>query len=594
MCYLLKLTWFHFVFCVLYNVPTKTRSPFKYMFSVRLSKKIVSMSASLKTFNKKAPALKALKPGQVLCNKDITQYIILDNYAQLGSILSRDDQDKHYYEFIPSDVPVKLYLDIEIYQDKQPFQFEHHQDTIRDICTKLRAQLAKKYKTDLIKCIVLESHGATKRSYHIIGLLERNNEPVYFENVKVLKKFISTTFKTLTKDNIVDLSVYREGLFRTYLSTKSNENRPLVKANGLSDDFGIMDTFVCSKVSGTMELIEAEKRKSGSASSVTLDNSSHADVESSTCAEIKDADISCIKKFVKQKYNVTNKDIREVVLDQSNKCIVIALNRTFCHNVDREHKSNHQYIIIDAHSSKQKCHDTECREFKHNELGSGQYPKELREIVARVLNENPDTLINSTIEECKEYITENFDDNVQEILFDRQDQVFRGNASENALIPFKMGACSGNCKFEHHINNNGYCLRCSVCNAIFPKKHMIRVDDRYKNLSNFWVKYTQLVNNGTVNINIYYNKDEEFTCDVNLDPAIFEDKDVTYLYNHILDGHKITMIGELFSILYSSCVYANDSWYYFNGTRWVHDDNNKEMKKNVIANSMTMCLPQIG
>lgn len=536
-------------------------------------------------FIRKAHAVKALKVGQILCNRDITQYFILDNYTELAQLITEAPTKQHYYEFIPGNAPVRLFLDIEMYGEKDKKHFDNHAQVVEDIISKTKNILEKKCDVQLVKTIVLEAHNDTKKSYHVIGHCERNGRPVYFENVKLLKRIVNQ----LKSFSVVDMSVYREGLFRTYQSTKSNENRPLIKSK-LSDEFtDILDTFVCYRIPGEVELIKATRRNSsGSSSTLDSDNSKTLVDDNTTSGELemelKNTDIACIKKFVKQKYNITSRDIREVVLDQANKCIVAALNRTFCHNIDREHKSNHQYIIIDAHSSKQKCHDTDCKDFKHNEIGAGQYPKEVREVVARILNENPDTLINSTIEECKEYITENFDDNVQEILFDRQDQVFRGNASENALVPFKMGQCNGNCKFEHHINNNGYCLRCSVCNAIFPKKHMIRVDDRYKNLSNFWVKYTQLVNNGTVNINYsinYYNGEEEFSCDINLDPSIFNDKDYTYLYNHILDGHKVTMIGELFSKLYPSCVFVNDSWYFFNGVRWAQDT--KEMKKKVIA-----------
>ena len=52
-------------------------------------------------------------------------------------------------------------------------------------------------------------------------------------------------FKIFCKEKIIDTSVYREGLFRTYLSTKSGESRPLIKSVS-SDNFEFEDVFVAN------------------------------------------------------------------------------------------------------------------------------------------------------------------------------------------------------------------------------------------------------------------------------------------------------------------------------------------------------------
>lgn len=85
--------------------------------------------------------------------------------------------------------------------------------------------------------IVLSSHSDIKRSYHIIVKLKDN---LAFGGGKCLKPLVKDMFPEYTKQKIVDLSVYREGLFRTYLNTKEGENRPLVKGD-MSDDFVPMD-----------------------------------------------------------------------------------------------------------------------------------------------------------------------------------------------------------------------------------------------------------------------------------------------------------------------------------------------------------------
>jgi hypothetical protein len=244
---------------------------------------------------------------------------------------------------------------------------------------------------------------------------------------------------------------------------------------------------------------------------------------------IQDCDI--IKQFVRKNYKYRNKDIREILINHTLNCINVNLHDTFCFNLDREHKSNHQYIIIDTYSSKQKCHDTDCLDFKHNEIKINSFPKELNEIILKCLKVNKveQELIQKAITECKEYITENFDTTIKEIQFDKKEMVFRGDVSHNSLM--KMSGKCPECHVEHQISDNGYCLKCKVCKSIFPKNTLIPITDKYKNLNTFFLNYNQLVNNGTVNINIhnnYYNSEEEFSCDVQLDNCIFKNKELSY------------------------------------------------------------------
>jgi P4 family phage/plasmid primase-like protien len=99
------------------------------------------------------------------------------------------------------------------------------------------------------------------------------------------------------------------------------------------------------------------------------------------------------------------------------------------------------------------------------------------------------------------------------------------------------------------------------------------------------MKYHQLVNNGTVNINImnnYYNGEEEFSCDVQLDNSIFKNKDLTKLYNQVLDGHKVVKISELISQLEVDFKYTNGEWYYFNGSIWKMDKESLEFRKRIV------------
>lgn len=520
----------------------------------------------MEKYAKKSCAIKYLNDNNILGNEDLSTYFVLDDYNQYIELI-KNTKEPCYYEHISNKSKVKLYLDIEIYKDKQELKFENHVEIIKNIQKEIE-RFFMEYKCS-IRNIILESHNEMKKSYHIIICIKDDeNNNIYFENTKSVKTLISGLFPELCKLKIIDTSVYREGLFRTIYSSKRGENRPLVKSE-LSDDFEDIDTFVsyCPEPTKIFkkENQEIEMRK---------------EVEQK---ELNEMDKEIISAFVRKNYRYKPNDVREIIVDTEINCIIVALNDTFCFNIDREHKSNHQYIVIDTYSSKQKCHDVECSEFKYNEIKLKDFPKELNEIILKCLkvNKQEQELIHKAIQECKDYIHQNFDENIEEIEFDKTEMVFRGKSNSTG---FRLHGKCPECNVEHHISDNGYCLKCSICNSIFPKNQLIPVDNKYKNLNTFWMKYNQLVNNGTVNINInnFYNQEEEFTCDVQLDSSIFNNKELTKLFNQILDGHKVVLISELMSRLETNFKYTNGIWYYFDNFIWKEDKECLEFRKRIL------------
>ena len=559
----------------------------------------------MKVFARKSTALKYLKPGNILCNNDIKKFFILKNYVDFSRLI-QDETDvetqiaPNYYEFIHENSVVKYFMDIEIYKDKTPEEYINHTNIIVSICDRLRDIFKDTYDLDIYKTIILESHDITKRSYHLIFILKRDQSFFYFKNVKGFRKFTEYIFSDLTRKKIVDTSVYREGLFRTYQSTKSGEYRPLLK-NENSDDFEFVDTFVCDclqdcqiidTLSDVFGLIYKEKKheqeKADAAETVDVDVTDIVTMDTTYLPvqkELTGADCDIIQHFVRKNYKYRTKDLREILIDHELNCIIVALNDEFCHNIDREHRSNHQYIVIDTYSSKQKCHDTDCKDFKYNEIKINSFPKELNEIILKCLRVNKveQELIQRAIKECKDYITENFDTTIQEIQFDKTEMVFRGDVSQNSMM--KMSGKCPECHVEHQVSDNGYCLKCKVCKSIFPKNTLIPIADKYKHLNTFFLNYNQLVNTGTVNINIqnnYYNGEEEFSCDVQLDNSIFRNKELTKLYNQVLDGHKVIKISELLHKIEVDFKYTNGMWYYFNGCIWRSDRESLELRKRIV------------
>jgi P4 family phage/plasmid primase-like protien len=528
----------------------------------------------MKYFAKKVTAVKYLTPTQIICNRGIKKYFILNNYEEFLQEITKT-QNPDFYEVILETSPVNLFFDIEIYKKKNPEIYERGDENIEILKNHISNILQEEYN---LQFIVLESHTQDtienpKLSYHVIVRCKNkiNDNSGVFENVKQLKRVVKY-FIPPTLESVIDMSVYREGLFRTLLSSKTGESRPLIHSE-LSDDFSPIETFVCfhsseleyidtSENTGDVEVIKKEEQEK----------------------EITKEDNDIIVKFVQTHFKCKLTDIRDIIIESSHNCIIVALEERYCFNINREHRSNHQYIVIDAYSAKQKCHDTECSEYKHNEINISNYPQELYNVLIKYLknNKNELELIERAKLECKDYITNNFDENIEEIQFDKTEMMFRGNASDKSMIRI-LGKCT-HCKLEHHITNTGYCLKCGVCNTIYPKTQLIPIDDKYRNLNSFWMNYNQLINNGTVNINIqnYYNTEEEFTCDIKLENTIFRNKELTKLFNQVLDGHKVTKLAEVIYLLNKDFVYTKNNWYYFNGSIWKHDEDNLELKRKIL------------
>lgn len=555
----------------------------------------------MKVFARKATALKYLKNDMLLCNDNITKYFILKDFNDFKSLIETKE-NPNYYEFINDKRPFNFFMDIEIYKDKALDDYINHEIIIKDICEKMDCFIGDLYKQSNVKKIILESHlEDVKRSYHIIFRIFNENKPIYFKNVRGFKRIISDLFNELVEKKIIDTSVYREGLFRTYLSSKNNEIRPLVKSKlSLDLDLDFLETFVghvpgidkqllvdtaSIKINKKKKSLIKNKGKEDNNQEEFKQDDNDKDIVFPVQDTLSEQDINIIKQFIRKYYRTKSQDVRDIIIDKRLNCIVVALDDTYCYNIDREHKTNHQYIVIDTYSAKQKCHDMDCQNYKHNEIKIKDFPKELNEIILKCLrvNKTEQELIQKGIEECKNYIVENFDKGTPNIQFDKNEMVFKGDVTKETVLKM-IGKCP-ECHVEHQISDNGYCLRCKICNSVFPKNTLIPIDDKYKHLNSFFMNYNQLVNNGTVNINIqnnYYNSEEEFSCDVELDNSIFRNKELTKLYNQVLDGHKVVKISELLHKLEIDFKYTNGMWYYFNGSIWRSDKESLELRKRIV------------
>ena len=442
----------------------------------------------------------------------------------------------------------------------------------------LKEKMDNKFPDYIKKYIILEAHNETKWSYHVIvRMTNTENIPIVFKNVYSCK----VLYNELNFDDkkVFDWSVYREGLFRTIESSKPREKRPFIISE-LSDKIeDIRETFVCYSPSiNTNPIVLEYSNPKHTITSFSTDIIK-SKIEN---VELSNEDKHEIQIFIRSYYKHNPNYIRDIIIDTQCNCIIVSLNERYCEFIHSEHKSNHQYIIIDLTSSKQKCHDTECDKQAYNEIQFYNLPENIQSILRRVLILNNNELISEAVESAKIFINEKFDD-VQVITFDKKEMLFRGEASQ-ILNKTIRGRCS-HCRAEHQISSTGYCLKCNTCQATFPKDLMIPIDHQTNSvLGKFWT----FINNGTVNNNnnitiINQNAgEEEFNCDVQLDNSIFKNKELTKLLNQILDGHKVVLISQLMSKLDDDFKYTNGEWYHFNGIIWKADKESLEFRKHIV------------
>jgi P4 family phage/plasmid primase-like protien len=536
----------------------------------------------MKFYKKRVAIEEGSRTNKLVANCETTKYCLFNNHPHFLQHIKLQETPC-FYEFISSNIPVCPFFDIEIYNDSE---FYTNYTEIIDICKNCIINNIDEHLK--VRTIVLESHSEFKKSFHLIFRISDDEGVEYlFDSVKSLKdlwfKNKLNKYRDINKKYLIDPSVFREGLFRTIYSSKLGEIRPLIKSD-LSDDFEDIESFICFH-SDNFKIIQLQTTPS---ENLVISSENIETVDSNIVnipEDLTESDKTTIKRFITKEFHHFPNSVRDIFIDKEHNCIIVALNERYCPFLDREHRSNNQYIVIDTTSSKQKCHDSECNEHKYGELKLESYPKEINEIIKKCLRVNKQELelIEQAIVECKNYITQNFDEEIKDVSFDRNAMIFRGNVGNATLTKLLKGKCP-ECNVEHQIGDTGYCLKCTKCSAIFPKQHLIPVDNRYKTLNSFWMNYNQLVNHGTINniINIYNGGDIEFSCDIKLDNNIFKNKELTTIVNQVLDGHKITMLSKLLHVIHKNFVYSRNNWYYFTGSIWKSDNDNIEMKKEII------------
>ncbi|KAJ3217785.1 hypothetical protein HK099_005353 [Clydaea vesicula] len=348
-----------------------------------------------------------------------------------------------------------------------------------------------------------------------------------FTNLNVLKTFIINDVLPALKnskykikiDSVIDTSVYREGLFRTIYSTKSGEKRPFVFCKS-GDEFEDMDSFIACPVENS-QIFEWENGSAGSSeigggnkkpikrkASVKNEKASSkkgkesVEEESSqvgSSIDLNKQDYAELKKFIRDEFNYSPSSLSSILLDSSKNCIIVALVDKYCKFASREHKSNFQYLLFNSLGCKKKCHDVDCSRAINAEILFKDLPEKVKIILNRVLKlEDKDiNLLDVATTECTRYIKENYDENISPLVYDKNLNLFKSEATNSSIVNL-VGKCE-KCIFEHQISTNGeYCIKCKICSSMFPTDTHIKIP-KHTNPT-----FYQFIQNNTIIINNNY------------------------------------------------------------------------------------------
>ena len=504
--------------------------------------------------HKKLEAKRIAQNNQVVAAKTKTHYIVLNSHQDLLDTIL-ESPVKNYYEYIPPKTPVNLYFDIEIYPQDSGGYFENPAQFIQLLKKTINGlSLVQVYQK---KWIVLESHNASKKSFHVlVRLIDKEGNEWYFKSYEDLKSlYKSLGFGKYTSGDkqakMIDPAVYRDGLFRTIYSSKEGEERPLVRSE-LSDEFLDIDTFV-TFIRNTQNLIifDAKIKK-------TIEHDINI-LET----ELDKKSSLLIQKEINKLFGVSTNLLLDPFIDPAKNCIVVPSEEKYCHFVKREHKSNHQYFVIDCFSIKQKCHDSDCAHLKHLETRIAMLPKTFTELLKRFLKLNDEDLsrIDTALEDSQKLI-QLYDNDADKVTYNQIENTFVSEMSNSSIMKM-IGRCQ-QCKAFHIISSQGYFIECDVCKSRQPLTGYLPIQP---SIYNFFTQIN-IQNNTTI---IMQNDDDYLYTDIILDDRIYNDTDLTMIMCNALHGHKTAQMAEFFSKINDNIVYSDKIWYYFEIDIWKED-----------------------
>ena len=281
------------------------------------------------------------------------------------------------YLKIPEDQLIKPYVDFDLKLDNLPSESEIkklYNCVERDFSSRLSSGPIKIVKAWREPAKVNELYKVSLRLW-AVGVATTKKElkelfKNYIPDITTYPDFVQTYD---FKGSFFDCSVYSNDRKMNFVGKAKNPQdlRALLFDSDLSD-------YVIQHVEDNYERISPVVKKA------------------ETKSTLSKAEEKTIKTFVTNNYQEDSDIIGDVILNKEYNIINVALSQKYCNFEQREHVSNHQYIVIDNISAKQKCHDADCENLKHNEIQFPSYPKTLQTVIKKHLQpkKSPDSVVN--------------------------------------------------------------------------------------------------------------------------------------------------------------------------------------------------------
>lgn len=281
---------------------------------------------------------------------------------------------RNFYELI-YDTPCKLYFDCEFYKSQN--QEKNGKLAIEKLVQNLTEKLATlKINLDRKDIIDLDSSTNEKFSRHLIVHLKGFDGKRYaFKNSLHVKEFVKEFIDEMTDKDlfckqedrgdqlfcIIDSSVYSKNRsFRMYKSSKLNKDVYLEPSEENEFPYSnakelLMKSLICTnEYDEIIEYKAKEPEHNLSKNSETFSHELHGidDVINEWITDGRDNNGSISK-----------------IIDLSDSIVYYVKNYRFCENIQRPHKSNAIYFVVNKNRKTvyHKCFDPDCSGFRSNE-----------------------------------------------------------------------------------------------------------------------------------------------------------------------------------------------------------------------------------
>jgi hypothetical protein len=294
--------------------------------------------------------------------------------------------NRHFYEVIPINQCCSLYFDLEFLKAYNPNA--NGTEMVAVFKDFVKDRIFKLFNIHMpMDCVYdLESTSDSKFSRHLIWKIpscafENNIHVGVFahDTVTEIANIIlvdpdSPLCCLFVNDSeykrvpFVDLAVYTKNRnFRILGSSKIAKNIPLVDIRGVDLDFETFcNTLVIDEVTQATTILKLAKNSEQLAKSSRMPfNCNDNQYEMINTSPWPELDAYIIREISTLSTSVPK--IRGVrFIEESWQIIYYISNNRFCHSVQREHKSNGVYYVLDLQENHyyQKCFDIDCRNFK--------------------------------------------------------------------------------------------------------------------------------------------------------------------------------------------------------------------------------------